>query len=839
MMRSFNLGSSFSSRWWRLDRFVLTMAVFFVTTTSIAHVNAQARGIPGSTQTISGYDTEMGEDPICWTSVNAAKYANDSEVYPFPNPLVANFSIAGQISLKPACPMGNSITAYAPANRELINQVNDSRASSLYKTRLRTGTNYTYKIHATFNLTSLGEPYFVSDTGPTVAFQIVLCINGVSGFCSPFIHEEANERIIRNQNGNETLPTVPGGAQHGGTHVHSPKILRNLTWEEGPYYELDVDVDVLVNDPADFYAIAAVQFFVGRTPDDIELRYDMANALVDSQRLITYQAPAKVLEVPSSVLVFCHVCRGLTAAVILFLLVQTIQHRHHQVLKLSQYSFLVVFLGAALAATLGTVLLEPRNDFYCRWSKTFVLVPLQLMLAVTTGRMWRIASVISPLLVKTLRQQESWEMRLIHFLMCRRRNSDKAFKNLRKEFKPEHLTVFVCVVTAVQVLIQLAAALWQEDTLDIDYNYDVSTGRLVCTNDADVGHSVFLYGFYVFVLLMMAMLAMAHATRHLPSLFNETEVIFNTALSSLLVLGLGVAILIITDGPTTSPAIAYLTWCFQVFCLTLNATCRIMIPKLAIVWRGETVFVSKLVAEHARTTREDNEVYLSRKGDGSGSTTVRVTGLDMTGNKTGKSKRNFGQQRTESNSMDLASDMKAFQATSAGEASTTEGEVMEQTTGSGGVDRKEGDHTEISNSTPSTSNERADLPVKKRVGFNDTTTTVQRTPSLPQRTMKGYSQKSGLEHILIRQEESPSKRLILKMYNLQAQLVEVNQQIMSGRSVPKKEWERLRRMSTRLGDTFHNVSFDWDNENTQLIGEEEDEEPFPDEEENVTERFQI
>ena len=55
----------------------------------------------------------------------------------------------------------------------------------------------------------------------------------------------------------------------------------------------------------------------------------------------------------------------------------------------------------------------------------------------------------------------------------------------------------------------------------------------------------------------------------------------------------------------------------------------------------------------------------------------------------------------------------------------------------------------------------------------------------------------------------PPKRLILKMYDLQAQLGDVNQRIMSGRSVPEAEWEKLRRLSMRMGDIFDQVSFAW------------------------------
>lgn len=137
-------------------------------------------GIPGTSQTLSGYDTEMGVDSVCWRSTSAKYYAGVA--YPFPNPLAANFSVAGNIELLKACPTGNTITAYAPVERETLHG-----AKNFNRSRLRTHTWYNFPVRATFNLTSLDRMYFVSDWGPTVAFQVILCINGVSGFCSPFV----------------------------------------------------------------------------------------------------------------------------------------------------------------------------------------------------------------------------------------------------------------------------------------------------------------------------------------------------------------------------------------------------------------------------------------------------------------------------------------------------------------------------------------------------------------------------------------------------------------------------------------------------------------------------
>ena len=798
------------------------------------YVLGQGRGIPGSTHTLSGYDTEKGVDPVCWSSIGADKYVGSA--YPFPNPLVADFSVAGNITLMPECPVGNSITAFAPVDRETVPGKNNFNRS-----RLETGTWYNFPVHATFNLTSLDSKYFVSDLGPTVAFQVVLCINGVSGFCSPYvstfdylswlrylfvarvalnhishtrvlkqIHEEANERIVRSGG---VIAPVATGDQHGGTHVHSPYVFRNLTFEDGPIYEVDVEVPILVNDEADFYAIAAVQFFLGDDLGDIPRRIDMSNALVEGQRLLAYFGPPKILDVPTGVLWFCNLLRFLSATIIIFLLGQTIYYRNHQVLKLSQQPFLVVFLTAALAAIVGSIMLEPKNDLYCRWSKFVVLSSLHLLLAVTAGRMWRINAVISPLLVQTMRKREA----RYKGLFCRAFQKENTPRiNIRKEFRPWHLTAAIAIFTIPVVLILLAAAIWQEETLTINYNFEKSVGRLQCSVDLPRRHRLSFYGECLFVCLVLLLLGMAHMTQHLPSLFNETEVIFNTGLTSLVVLGVGFAVINVTDDPETSPGVSYLTWSVLVFFITVSTSCRIMLPKLQMVWRGETVLVSKLVSDHARAVREDDESFLS---DGNGKNRrVRVTGI---GTKTASFTDSKGTEprRQDSDSFQSYEKETRFPSTDQHyKQDTLDIPKVSSLDQADELERQSSLPQDVNDSSsgqdetkPLQSQEDAASSNTRRVVFKINPPFSSNSKASRKFTVKGAdpSLPSAIQPLIVSQSETPSNHLVLKMYHLQAHLAEVNQRILSGAAVSKTDWETLRHLSTQMGDTFHAVTFDW------------------------------
>jgi hypothetical protein len=265
-------------------------------------------------------------------------------------------------------------------------------------------------VSITLNIGSLGGSVFVSDEGPLVAVQILLCKLG-DGFCSPFIHEEANARLAAQG----IFESAGEGESHGGTHTHSGFHFFKVSPEDGPIYNLEANIPYQENIAGDFFAVASVQMYIGEG-ETATVRYDMANALLKDQRLISYQDPADIKVVSNTVLIVSHGAIGIVALVILFLLVETIKNRNHQVLMLTQGYFLIVFLVAALVMTIASFLFEPKSDLYCNASFTIVLASAQLLYAITLGRLWRINAVISPLLMKTLRQKKGWPSRLMDAL---------------------------------------------------------------------------------------------------------------------------------------------------------------------------------------------------------------------------------------------------------------------------------------------------------------------------------------------------------------------------------------------------------------------------------------
>jgi hypothetical protein len=736
----------------------------------------QTFGIPGTTQTIRGYDTELGQDPICWRS-NASTIEGELDGnidIPFPNPLIADFKLSGQVELLRECPALNYITTEAPPEFQ--------RGE-----RPRTGKLYYYKVSITLNLASLGGSVFVSDEGPLVAVQILLCKLG-DGFCSPFIHEEANARLAAQG----IFESAGEGESHGGTHTHSGFHFFKVSPEDGPIYNLEANIPYQENIAGDFFAVASVQMYIGEG-ETATVRYDMANALLKDQRLISYQDPADIKVVSNTVLIVSYGAIGIVALVILFLLVETIKNRNHQVLMLTQGYFLIVFLVAALVMTIASFLFEPKSDLYCNASFTIVLTSAQLLYAITLGRLWRINAVISPLLMKTLRQKKGWSSRIMDALryvawweLNPRRHSHQSPKTLRRQISNWQLGAVVAVLTLPQVVIQVLSLTLQPDSLTIQYNEDESQGRVMCDSGLDMKASLRSYGFWAFLLLVLCLLFMAHTTSQLPSLFNETKVIYESALFSIVFILLGLAVIVVTNDPATSPAVGYLVYVVGTLSIAANSSVRIMLPKLRMVWRDEKVVVSRLVSDHVKHVREADELYKN-----SSQTCIIVSGLTPLERQPSAVPIST-HSTVHSNSHEVADEMVSDFDECDEHAHTYVRDVDHGNLVSN-------PNTEDMDSSPASSAELGRPKPRNKESL------VRRIDDLP-------SRRSLSNTIRVKCDETPARRLVLKMVDLQEQLLAVNGRIMSGLAVSEEEWIAVRELTSKLGATFNDdVDFTWEN----------------------------
>ena len=159
-------------------------------------------GIPGITQTSNGYDTALGNDPICWVGFTNSSSSNNNTANTtgsagsssssssssltaldvvkqvFPNPLVSDFVFI-ETRILNECPQNNSVSIEKPLE-------------VLAGERLRTLQEYNYTLHVQLDLDTLeyGNELITDNGDDIVALQVVVCSLGKSGFCSPFVHEQ-------------------------------------------------------------------------------------------------------------------------------------------------------------------------------------------------------------------------------------------------------------------------------------------------------------------------------------------------------------------------------------------------------------------------------------------------------------------------------------------------------------------------------------------------------------------------------------------------------------------------------------------------------------------------
>lgn len=600
------------------------------------------------------------------------------------------------------------------------------------------------------------------------------------------------------------------GDRHGGTHVHAPAVLLDLPVNANASYEFEVQVPVLINDPGNFFVVGTLQFFTGDSIFTPISRYDVANALNATERLISYQEPPTILEVSDTVLILSYICIGLVALVLLVLIAATIRHRAHQVMQIAQVDFLIVFLFAALVATIGCVFLDPRSDLWCNLSQTLIMIPLQLFYSITLGRLWRINSVVSPLLRDRLARAASQrgQQQSMFSQFCTKCRSFFVKENsLRRTVSAYKVMWIAAFCTLPQVLMQVLRWVLQPQSKTIEFNADHSIGRSVCDDGKPLGESLDSYSMYLLLLLVIILLIMAHVARKLPSLLNESAVIYDCTLLSITLLILGEGLIAVTNMPTTSPDVPYLIHIALVLSITLIGSYRIIVPKLQMVWSGQEVLVSQLVEDHKQTLRKAN---MSRNNN-----MFNVTGLQES---SGMPPITGVTTNSPHTSTVPVGGHRPSNLTSSG--------VHSESLWSGGeVDLVLDESSRIDKETEHSSDHNAEVHMeadgepqyqgkeatKGVVTFHEGILKSSQ-PSSKEAAKLAFKNNKSARKIVVREHAVPSKQLVLRMIDLQAELDMINNRIMSGMNVEKGEWESVRRLTSKLELTFDNVEFEWERE---------------------------
>lgn len=620
-----------------------------------------------------------------------------------------------------------------------------------------------------------------------------------------------------------------------------------------------------VNRPGDYFMLLVARFQSRNdSANQTQIQHwDVANALPPDQRVVRFTDSPEIRSVSEWVLIVSFCCMGVSALVIIGLLYQTVKHSHSQVMSLCQGKFLIVFLSAALGATVGCFLLDPRSDLYCQIAFPVILIPVQLMYSITLGRLWRINAVISPLLLEHYRKRSKagrWRLRLVGWLqrlaqirLCG--GSD----GIRRSVTNRQLAIVVVYFTLPQVVLQICALILQPVELAVQWNDDDTSGRFVCDTKVSIASSILTYAMINIVGLILLLLVMAYNSRNLPSLFNETSAIYDTSFHTITMLVLGLVIVYTTADSTRASDISYVARIAVVLTVTVSTSVRLVLPKLRMVWRGESVVVSKLVSDHHRKRREERKAIEESEGhkvseghngafhDSLSLQGVHVTGFDVdaalqssqtscdakTTSKADGILDRITEKTTDEESKDIF-----IQIESDGKDSDSlrisSSEDLESSLRLLDEDEKGPN----SSSKPATS-KRETLREKRDASESNLMQRITRysfrKPQAPPKTSKSGrqlrfdppTQRRGLtraasdRQIRVSPFETPSRRLVLKMADLQEVLTSLNTKIMSGLGTDTDDWDSAVDLVESLSSLFRDqVVFSW--KRTSIL-EQEDE----------------
>jgi len=716
----------------------LLVVLMTVLSTVDATHNTSFHGIPGTTNTISGYDTELGSNPICWLGRSASpdedvgtdarqdvfdsSTSSSPELTSFPNVLMKDYVLAGDVELKLECPEGVAMEANLP--EEFLQE----------GFRPRTNTWFNYTVTGTIRLdTNEIEGYhIISDDGPKIAVQIILCELGLSGFCSPFVHEQAAFRLNRD---NITEVRQPGD-RHGGTHVHSPYVFVPVD-PEASQFEFEATIPTRVNLPGEFYAIGTVQFYTGDFNNKVNYRYDMANAV--QQRVVTYQAEPEILGIRVWVERVVWIGCGLTCGLLLYVGIWTVGSLKHNVMRLSQGSLLALMAFLSVVGCGSAVMFAPTSDFFCRWNQPLSMIPRTMIVAIIAARLLRIHSGVSPLLLEHYQKAS---------VCTTLRNRCCFMDNERWQG-----TFIVTLLTIPQLVIQCVELFVAPREAVVWFNQDESVGRMECSASpsssgeneslpADWEVTIASSGFFYLLFLALALLVTSYILRNLPSLLSEARSIFVVLFHNVCASAIGMIIVAVTRDPTSSPEVQFLVRVAVTLFWYLNTCYRLVWPKLSMIRRGDTILVNKLI--HPQVLDKSDKTHIEPP-----------------------SEPQVGHRRIRGPSMSL-NQKTSLRFAQLGEDTDDCSVVLGDDSGAGG-------------------------------GMQSTSDRI--TPFWP----------STDRRILVRDDQTPNRGLLLKMVELQELLYKINTNVTSGLAVDREEWQALRNMSYNMGEVFRDrVEFEWE-----------------------------
>ena len=317
--------------------------------------------------------------------------------------------------------------------------------------------------------------------------------------------------------------------------------------------------------------------------------------------------PPTLLTVSTAIKVAVGVASGIFAVSALLILVFIVYNRDHAVMKLSQWGMLTWLVSCALISFVFMFTYLPTNEWHCRFSEFFELIPMTMIGAILVGRVWRIYVTLSPAMSIGKDKKEEGQT-VTKFVIgtltqiarfpygCRELGQEN--KGFRAKATTGETIRLVLVLCTPQLIVQIVGLAVYDKGLDYDFDDDGSIGIIACS---DEGTWVRRVGVMFMWLMYTLALILAWVGRDLPAAFNDTDAIFQSSSINALVSLITITLDMLTTTIRTAPDVTVFLWVCTSIVISSTAVYFITVPKIKRVVSGEKVIISDLLKQ-ARTS---------------------------------------------------------------------------------------------------------------------------------------------------------------------------------------------------------------------------------------------
>ncbi len=328
---------------------------------------------------------------------------------------------------------------------------------------------------------------------------------------------------------------------------------------------------------------------------------------------------------------------GFFAFIELAMLLAIIFYRNDPVMTLSQGLFLALLMGASCVSTVSCFLFLPTHDIFCRLRGPLVLIPISMGAAILVGRIWRVYSTLSVALCfasgTNHRIKVSYPIALLNLLAEGTTKGPKQNprggkrQSLRQKVTAKTTAKLIFLLTLPQIILQVLDATLYDKQVVVQLDESEQIGRVTCSGERQW---TALLGVCLIALVYVWGVYIAWVARDLPMLFNEKDCVFHAASINSVVVLIVIALVFITDKPTTSPDVTvsselsteaklktlfshdYHCFFLQVFLwstfsvvVSASASWFIVGPKLQRIWSAEKVVISNMLRNPNRSSSID------------------------------------------------------------------------------------------------------------------------------------------------------------------------------------------------------------------------------------------